>query len=223
MVAITCALLLPALSHATDTESLKAACLNNAQAMGSALLGYASEHGGVLPADHRDLNPADTLDGTRANPDSEEAFAASWFAKVESSVSPEQLDCPLVDDQRKGDWWPVDYVINRWAINTSTAVAAEPARGVLVAEPNMFRGSVETLADCVAWYEWGPRPDLEQNMVRSLSFVFMDGHAARIAIPEGDTPHLVDYPQILMSAPAATDYTTNYLWLYQGQQRPEPN
>jgi len=222
-VVVVCAVcvLLPVLARAGEGGVL--GCLDNARGFGAALLSYGAEHDSVMPADTRDLDPGDDVDELRFVASTEDQYANSWLGHVESYLpsDPEALDCPVIDDHRKGEWWPTDYVINRWGVGMSTESATEPARALLVGEPNMQRGSVDMLADIIAWADWGPRPDLEQKMVGSLSFVFADGHGERITIAEGDNPHLAVYSQIMQARPGdAENYRENWLWWYQDQTRP---
>lgn len=212
LLAAAC-LLVPALAWG-DEENVLTRCLDNARGMAAALQAYAADHDGRMPGDLRDDNPADDWDNIRVIPDSELGYSLSWFALAEGYLpaDPADLDCPIVDDQRKGEWWQTDYVINRWGIGRSPEIAAQPAKAVLVSEPNMQRGSITILADVIAWSDWGQRLDLEQNQVGSISFVFVDGHGQRVTVAEGLSPHLSVYSDIYMAQPADADYLSNWLW-----------
>lgn len=142
------------LATTTELQDQMTACLDKARGMGTALLAYSADHANLMPGDSRDPNREDAVDKLRHAPGTEQEYAQSWLAKLDGYmvIGPEALDCPVVDDHRKSDWWPADYVINRWGIGTSTAVAETPSQAVLAAEPNMTRGSVGILADVFAWW-----------------------------------------------------------------------
>jgi len=215
------ALLLPAAVKATGPADI---CLANAGGLAQSLLTYAAAHASVMPGDDRCPQAAadPVQDVLRGIPLSQDQFDASWLAKLnsEATVDTQALDCPLASDQRRGEWWPTDYVINRWAIHTATDVAADPDKAVLVGEPNMQRSTLLFLAESIGWSDWGTRTDLEQNQVGSLSFAFVDGHAVRVQVAAGDEPHLANYAEIFMAQPAAEPYERNYLWWTTAQSLP---
>jgi prepilin-type processing-associated H-X9-DG protein len=220
---VALALLLPAVVRGSGEDNITR-CLANARGMVGALGSYVVDHSNRMPGDEAGAVPAEEWinDALRPIPDSEQAYAGSWLGKIESYLGTDLsgLDCPVVDDHRKGDWWPSDYVMNRFGINTSPDMAAAPSKAVLVGEPNMARRTVMYLGEIVAWYEWGPRADLEQNQVHSLSFGFVDGHVARVAIPQVESPHLVSYEQLELAKPGDADFYSNFLWWYSGQALP---
>jgi len=224
LCAMLCIWLVPALARANGDGGALAACLDKARAMTTACLAYATDHAGTLPTDGRNPDPVDLADhiadAITEVPASQTTFDISWFAHLAGyrSANPDDWDCPIIDDQRKTEFWPTDYVMNRWAINTNPDIADEPDRAVLIGEPNMYRGGFLTLLELIAWSEWGPRPDLEQHLAGSLSFGFIDGHAVRLTIPDVDSPHLLDYPELYLADPGQSH--TNYLWLTTDQTLP---
>lgn len=209
IVGLAAAVFMPALT-ASGTDTLTE-CLQRCQGLLQATLAYVGDQGRI---------PCDLRAGwLREPPQNEVELTQSWFAQLQGYVSsdPSAVDCPVSDDHRKGPFWPTDYVLNHFGINQSPDVAAEPARALLVAEPNMTRGSVEQLDEILASAGWGPRPDLEQHRAASLSFGFADGHALRLGIPQVDYPYLILYPEVYSSSPGSHD---NWLWWYPEQEPP---
>lgn len=213
------ALLIPAVGKAQQSMQLSGD-RNNSAAVGSAILAYAADHRQVMPYDGRkskDGRP--TVD--RA-PSTYEAREASWFGRLEAGYlngNYKTLDCPVVDDHRKvgasiayrPPWvWPTDYVMNAMALNVSVELADQPSQNVLVAEPNAPRGTVTVIAHVVAFEDWGYADRLEQNVAGSLTFCFVDGHAARIRIPAMKQARYAAYPELALAANPPTDFGLVY-------------
>ncbi|MCC7203433.1 MAG: hypothetical protein IT441_00005, partial [Phycisphaeraceae bacterium] len=129
--------------------------------------------------------------------------------------------------------WGTDYVINTFGMNASLEAAEEPSRNVYVAEPNMDRSAVNLMVLTIEPGTYGStRDDLEQQKTGSLSFGFVDGHAARVSIPDtGETvPErtkaiLLDasYPDLALSLGSppkslASAYN-NVMWWHKGNVR----
>jgi hypothetical protein len=223
IVAVAVALVLPAVGTARQSAA-KTNCQLNIRHISDAALDYGRSHRGRMVADLR--WPAWILapDGTRhrrtdawntAPPWGHEMRQRSWLGQLDVHLGDDRrrIDCPLVNDHRKGGYirdenrytWDTDYIINRFAINTSIDAAEEPSRAMLFGEPNMPRTALSILPDVLAWGAWWrtssvERSDLEQIIVGSVSFSFVDGHAVRVVVPRTELPFLAAYPELALSA-----------------------
>lgn len=240
---VAMALILPAISNSRQSTALTA-CQNNARNMTRANIAYAADHVGRTVPDLRAPSYARTPDGgKRLWRDGQAAFRTvvnsiddrklSWFGQLENMYLSGDLGgaiCPVVDNHRwhgydshTGQWaWPIDYSINKFGVNTSIDFADDPSRNVMFGEPNMHRPQISFIVDVIAFYiMWGNDPsnraDLEQVKVGSLSFGFVDGHAARVGVPKVQVPFLEAYPELALSAGSPPPANSaggywNYFW-----------
>lgn len=243
IAAVAMALILPAITSSRQSTALTV-CQNNARNLTHANINYAIDHATRTVPDLRAPAYERTADGgKRLWRDGQAAFRTvvnsiedrkqSWFGQLEYMYlggDMSRVICPVVDNHRwhgydnhTGQWaWPVDYSINKFGVNTTLDFADDPARNVMFGEPNQHRPQISFIVDVIAFYiMWGDDPanraDLEQIKVESLSFGFVDGHAARVRVPQGQVPFLEAYPELALSAgspPPANSAGAywNYFW-----------
>ncbi|MCC7203700.1 MAG: PEP-CTERM sorting domain-containing protein, partial [Phycisphaeraceae bacterium] len=252
---VTFTLLLPGIGMVRSSSAVTS-CQSNAKFLCGAFLDYAVEHQNIGVPDER--KPAYKLVNGNVVPASDNSWATSlisklsdrklsWFGILEDGqyITPDQLGrviCPVIPNAHRRQTslvsatgvynWPTDYVINTFGMNASIELAEEPARNVLVGEPNMDRGAVNYMVMCIEPGTYGTRNDIEQHRVGSLSFGFVDGHAARVPIPDATGPTMQDrakiilggsYPQLSLSLGSpvkslATAYN-NVMWWHRGNVR----
>jgi len=216
-------LLAPVLAASPGLQAGIMGCLAHCRAMGVASLAFAQDHAGTLPEDNsaRGTNPRDLRNET---PASAEAFEKSWFARLSGYRAEDaaQWDCPLVGhtlkrdgrtvlDHRKTEHWPSDYCLAFLGVGMSIDATAEPARVVLIGEPNMFRTPVGALQDIFARPNW-VRADHEQTIAGSVSFTFVDGQTVRVPVAEAEDATLGEYPQILFRPGLNIDGEREFAW-----------
>lgn len=213
------AILIPAVGKAQQSMKLSGD-RTNAGFLDNAIHTYANDHRGVMPPDLRKKGGKSSVSTAPRRVDELEA---SWFGKLEAGGylggNYKLLDCPVVDDHRKvgasiayrPPWiWPTDYVMNAMALNVSLDLADQPSENVLVAEPNMPRGTVSVIAEVFAYVDWGYGDRLEQTIAGSLTFAFVDGHAARIRVPPMKGAYAEGFPGIALAANPPTDPSLVY-------------
>lgn len=191
-------LLLPSLSGARRSAAM-AQCQAQARGVAQNAQAHAPDNDNRLPYDHRTWTSAQVSDFTHAPiPVDAGEFKASWFGRLielgYQDRDPQVVDCPVVDDHRKAEppanprdqWlWYTDYVMNRFMVNHATDRIEEPARTILIAEPNDRLSFVGMLSHTVArrtMFAADERDSREQRRAGSLSFAFADGRAARVPI-----------------------------------------
>jgi len=210
LVAALIAFLLPALAGARKSARM-AQCVAHAYNLTACTLSYVHASGGKTPVDHR--APAMRLEAGRPVPREDFPYIRmasfddtklSWFWKLRSYLGNDRsvVDCPLQDDIFKyghpNFYWWCDYYINRFALNSAPESSDDPARAMLFTHPNWTRAS--TLYYIAEILSYGTRPDLEDEYTGSLPFGFLDGHAARVITPQGNTAHryLTGLPEVLL-------------------------
>ncbi len=252
IIALLIGILLPSLGQA-KLSAMKVKCQANCKGITAAAHSYAADHSGKCMPDDRvpawelkdgvktaiqSVKDA-TFEGIPANADE---LKLSWFGQIENSyLSGERsaVDCPVIDDHRKagfdsntGLWrWYTDYTLNRFGFNRALDTADEPGRNVMFAEPNMARASFASNSQyIVAFYMWWGenrnRMDLEQLKAGSLSYGFVDGHAARVPIKDVKIPFLEDMPELSLSCgspPTRGNPGNNMLWWSSTDVAPDSN
>jgi hypothetical protein len=233
---------LPAIASSRHSAA-QTACQSNARNLTVANINYAVDHGRTAPDMRAPAYERLPDGGRRLWRDGQAAFRTvinsvegrrqSWFGQLENRYlggDLSRVDCPVIDnhrwhgyDNRTGKWaWPVDYSVNKFGVNMALDMADDPGRNVMFGEPNMHRPQISFLVEVVAFYVWwgenpASRSDLEQIKAGSVSYGFVDGHAARVRVPKVPIPFLEAYPELSLSAgsPPPTSSSgayLNYFW-----------
>ncbi|MCC7407341.1 MAG: hypothetical protein IT442_04670, partial [Phycisphaeraceae bacterium] len=232
--------------------SITTGCQGNTKFLCDMALHYAAEHQNIGVPDERkpayrvfggQIVPANNYGWEIGAVTTEADHRFSWLGILEDkgylpTENLGRLICPVIpnDHRRNSSYdrdtgiyhWPTDYVLNTFGLNASTELAEEPARNVMVAEPNMTRAAVNFFVLSVEPGTFGiGRNDLEQQRVGSLSFGFVDGHASRVRIPNEDSSVnrakailLGSYPELALSLGSPpismTSAYNNVMWWHRG-------
>lgn len=253
---VTFTLLMPGIGQVRQSSAMTG-CQGNTKFLCDMALHYAAEHQNITVPDERrpayrvssngQVMPASDYGWEVINIKTEADRRLSWLGVLEDKgyLPPENLGrliCPVIpnvhrrqtsyDREKNIYYWPTDYVLNSFGLNASTEMAEEPARNVMVAEPNMDRGAVNYMVMSIEPGTFGlGRNDLEQHRVGSLSFGFVDGHAARVRIPDGGGTIterakiilLGSYPELALSLgsppKSLSSAYSNVMWWHRGNVR----
>jgi prepilin-type N-terminal cleavage/methylation domain-containing protein len=236
IIALLIGILLPSLGQAR-LSAAKTGCQANMKSITGAAQTYATDNKGknipdkgkpawTISSGEKQLDAANVNYCMGVFPTNEETLKACWFGQIFSrylNSEYDAVDCPVIDNHRRQgtNWWPTDYSLNMWGVNAPLDFAEEPSRGVMFGEPNMGRKFVGPITSCLAYYMWwsgSARDDLEQRKAGSLSWGFVDGHAARVTVPDVKLPFFeVGYPELMTDEPTPTSNVTkahnnNFIW-----------